>query len=199
MEEVRQNIISFLELLKSSEEIELYNEAGLQHEFAIYLKTKLGKKYRIQLERNVDLILGHKQFTKKEMDIYILDRENDKKYCIELKVPTSHQVPRRMQLSFLDVKFLEELKSVGFSACYLLFTSPNKSFWKATRSKENIYQLFNEPIVEFKSLNKGDVPNFIKDEASGDVIVELQSNHKAEWHDLKLQGDILWRYFLLEI
>ena len=36
------------------EKIEIYNEASIQYELAIYLRGRLGNRYKIQLERNID-------------------------------------------------------------------------------------------------------------------------------------------------
>ena len=64
------NFINHIQLNKS---IELYNEAGLQHELGFYLKRHL-PDYTIQLERNIEAIIGTKEgFCKNEIDIYLTD------------------------------------------------------------------------------------------------------------------------------
>jgi hypothetical protein len=193
-------INNFLEVVKNSD-IELYNEAGFQYELAFYLKEQLGDKFKIQLERNIQDIIGSKDFTKKELDIYLEDLESQEKYCIELKVPNSYQIPRRMQLSLNDVAFLESLVyQAGFKAGYFLFLSPNKSFWNAPRADQNIYKYFNSKNVEFQTLKVEDVPEFIKKDADDKgIVVKLKNKYKEPWLDLKSQGKDYWRYFMITI
>ncbi len=130
----KAHLNSFIKFIKHNDQLELYNEAGLQHELGFFLRTKLAKKYNIQLERNIDSILGTKKgFEKKEIDIFITDGKI--KVAIELKMPINKQIPKRMELTFKDVRFLEQLKSKGFDECYLLFTSNVKSFWESRREQ----------------------------------------------------------------
>ena len=50
--------------------IEIYNEASIQYELAIFLRHRLDDKYNIQLERNIDYFnLDVKNYLKKEMDV----------------------------------------------------------------------------------------------------------------------------------
>ena len=63
---------------------EIYNEAGLQHELALYLRNALPDHY-VRLEYPITRVFRPLQpFRKKEMDIYITDHEG-RKYLIELK------------------------------------------------------------------------------------------------------------------
>jgi hypothetical protein len=154
---VKQQIEKFIGIIKKTD-VELYNEAGLQHELGFYLRSKLGDNWLIQLERNIDAIVGNKKsFIKAEMDIYLKDRGSGDKYCIELKAPNSFQIPNRMFMSFQDVQFLEQLKEAGFKETYFLFVSPNQSYWQSKTAQGNIYRYFNGKEVEFKALYKTDV------------------------------------------
>ena len=117
------------------------------------------------------------------------------KKAIELKMPVNKQIPRRMELTFQDVRFLEQLKDKGFDECYLLFTSNVKSFWDS-RKKLKIYELFNEGL--FQTLEETDVPDFIVNNNKS-AFEKLNGTYKFEWEDLKVQKNKLWRYFLLEL
>lgn len=202
---IEKYIKAFIDLVKKEDSIELYNEAGLQYELAFYLKQQLGGEYLIQLERNINDIITENCICKpikKELDIYILHKETGDKYCIELKVPNSYQIPRRMQLTFEDIQFLECLvEKDGFKNGYLLFTSPNKSFWDAPRAKKNIYNYFNGELAEFKTLTDKDVPDFLKKYGKDKgVIHEINKVYHAEWKHLKFQekeGE--WKYFICDI
>ena len=184
---------NFIRIIQQDDAFEIYNEAGLQHELGFYLKQHLGKSYKIQLERNIEAILGTKKgFEKKEIDIYIT---NDKaKIAIELKVPINKQIPRRMELAFSDVRFLEQLKSEGFNECHFLFASNVKSFWKSKR-EQKIYDFFNDGI--FQTLYKSDVPNFIQ--RSKTAFKKLNKIYHFEWKDLKTQDCKQWKYFILKV
>ena len=140
---------SFLEKLihkfvedAKKKKIHLYNEAGLQFELAFYLKEKLEKKnYKIQLERNIGDVtnVDSTKFIKKEMDIFIQNKETEEKYCIELKLPNKGAYPRRMSQAFKDVKFLEELNHLAkFSGGLLFFTTPLKPFWSGKHNGKGI-------------------------------------------------------------
>jgi len=184
---------NFIIYIQQNPDFELYNEAGLQHELGFYLREHLPKGYKIQLERNIEAILGTKQgFCKKEIDLFITDGNSKK--AIELKMPINKQIPRRMELTFEDVRFLEQLKNNGFDECYLLFTSNVKSFWHSRREKK-IYEYFNDGI--FKTLIPIDVPNFIQ--SSKTAFLKLNKDYHFDWMDLKIQKDKLWRFFLINV
>ena len=184
---------NFIITIQKDNSLELYNEAGLQHELGFYLKQQLGKSYKIQLERNIEAILGTKKgFEKKEIDIYLTNGKV--KIAIELKVPINKQVPRRMELAFGDVRFLEQLKSKGFNECYFLFASHVKSFWHSKR-EQKIYEYFNDGI--FQTLIKEDVPSFIQ--SSSTAFTKLNKTYRFEWKDLKNQQNKQWRYFILNV
>jgi len=199
MNVINKHIIDFINLIKRDQSIELYNEAGFQHELGFYLKQKLSDNYTIQLERNIEAIEGHKKFIKKELDIFIRHNKTNEKYCIEIKTPVNKQIPRIMQKSFQDIKFLEQLKSKGFKECFFIFLSLNKSFWNSPQKPERIYEYFNEPFAEFKTITENDVPPFIKKDAIKGVVVELDGEYEAEWDILRQDNKADWRYFILHL
>lgn len=190
---IEAHLKKFIEFVQQDPIVELYNEAGLQHELGFYLKQHLGSSYKIQLERNIEAIAGSKKgFYKKELDIYISNSKS--KIAIELKVPINKQIPRRMELAFEDVRFLEQLKANGFNECYFLFASNVKSFWKSRR-EQKIYEYFNDGI--FKTLKKTDVPSFIQ--SSKTAFAKLNKTYHFQWKDLKVQNKKQWRYFILKV
>lgn len=80
----------------SENRVELYNEFSLQHEFGLFLRTKL-PGYAVQFERNVAHFAPSKRgFTKRELDIAVFARDKtEMKYAIELKCPRYGQHPDR--------------------------------------------------------------------------------------------------------
>jgi hypothetical protein len=190
---LHDHLNNFIQYLQQNPAVELYNEAGLQHELGFFLRERLPNGYKIQLERNIEAILGTKQgFCKKEIDMFITGGNSKK--AIELKMPINKQIPRRMELTFEDVRFLEQLKNNGFDECYLLFTSNVKSFWDSRR-EQIIYEYFNDGVI--KTLKESDVPPFIQN--SETAFNEMKETYNFEWQDLKVQDNKQWRYFLLEV
>lgn len=190
---LKAHIANFIKTIQQNADIKLYNEAGLQHELGFYLREYLPKENKIQLERNIEAIIGTKEgFYKTEIDLFITNGKE--KIAIELKVPINKQIPKRMELAFKDVRFLEQLKEIGFDECYFLFASNVKSFWKSRR-EQKIYEYFNDGILQ--TLKKTDVPPFIQ--KSKTAFTKMKKAHKFEWRDLKIQEKKQWRYFVLEV
>jgi len=144
----------FVESLNGNE-IELYNEAGLQHELGYFLRTK---KLSVKFEYNVNNIINlTNNLLKKELDLYI--PYNDKKICIELKFPNKGAYPRRMTQSIIDIFFLKQLKSKGFDSGYFFFITDLVNFTKG-REMQDIYSFFRtgKDIAKFQ---KKDIPSFM--------------------------------------
>jgi hypothetical protein len=95
--------------------IEIYNEASIQYELAIYLRGILDNGYKIQLERNIKYFNLYGDYIKKEMDIVIFTPDKKEKQCVELKYPTQGQYPEQMFSACRDIKFLEQLTKSGFN------------------------------------------------------------------------------------
>jgi len=117
--------------LKNNLNLELYSEAGLQHEFAFFLKNAL-PDFIIRLEYPITRVYRpNPGFIKKEMDIYLISPSNEK-YLIELKLPKENcGTPKEMYRAIQDVKFAEELKSHGFKSCFCILITERISFWAA--------------------------------------------------------------------
>lgn len=71
--------------------------------------------YLIQFERNVSYFTPDNKTIKKEIDITIFNEDKSEKYAIELKCPLNGQYPEQMYSFVKDIKFMEKLKSRGFT------------------------------------------------------------------------------------
>lgn len=174
--------------------IHLYNEAGLQFELAFYLKSVLNEKiYKIQLERNIGDVtnVDSTKFIKKEMDIFIQNKETEEKYCIELKLPNKGAYPRRMSQAFKDVKFLEELKHhAEFSGGLLFFITHLELFWCGKHNGKGVYNCFRKAHI-FEKLNSDETPNFIKNKN----VFEIKGCYRFKWEVFMKE----YRYFTVVI
>lgn len=194
-----QKLISgFLANAENDSAFELYNEAGLQYELAIYLRDSIPKTYRIQLERSVYDVFDNPnniKFIKKEMDIFIYRKDHKEQYCIELKFPTKGAYPRRMYQTLEDVKFLEELKNKAhFTQVALLFITNQKRF-RMTKKNNNprIYRLFRTEYC-IEELKNNEVPLFIRD-VKGFKPLDIKGKYKFQWKTYRS----LYHYFIINI
>jgi len=167
--------------------IEIYNEASIQYELAIYLRARLGNKYKIQLEKNIGYFnLYGVDYLKKEMDIVVFTPDKKEKHCIELKFPTQRQHPEQMFSACKDVKFLEQLIKSGFSDSYFMMFADDHLFY-INKGDEGIYKIFrNEKLI------KGEVR---KPTGKKDEILRFEGEYKIEWQTIK---DKL-KYFVIEV
>lgn len=126
-------IENFFKYLKE-ETIEIYNEFSFQHELGIYLRNlDKNKEYKIEFERNIKTVLPLKTYetlikkyesditegkTKREIDIYIENKNTKEQYAIELKFPKNGAYPDQMLKFISDMKFMQILKNVGFTKTY---------------------------------------------------------------------------------
>ena len=87
----------------------IYNEFSLQFELGIFLRNN---GFNVYFEKNVMAEFGKeysKDFIKKEMDLYVIGKDNEK-YAIELKYPTNGAYPKRMFQFLADIQFMESVK-----------------------------------------------------------------------------------------
>ncbi len=159
------------------EKIEIYNEASIQYELAIYLRDCLDNGYKIQLERNIDYFnLYSGNYLKKEMDIVIFTPDKKEKQCIELKFPTQGQYPEQMFSICKDVRFLEQLMNSGFNECYFMMFANDPLFYMS-KGDNGIYKMFrNEKLI------KGEVR---KPTGKKDEVLHIDGEYKIEWRTLK--------------
>lgn len=148
---LRQLIIGFLNYLQNNSNIEIYNEYSLQYELAAYLHSQLnGQGYKVQIERPVQYFfhgINKNATVKHRIDISIYN--SSARYAIELKYPTKGQYPEQMYAFVKDIKFIEELKNLGFNnTC--VFTLVDDPLFTTGRLFNGIYQYFrnnpNTPI-----------------------------------------------------
>lgn len=167
--------------------VEIYNEASIQYELAIYLRNCFGEKYKIQLERNIVYFnLEKANFSKSEMDIVIYTPDRAENYCIELKFPTQGQYPEQMFKACRDIKFLEQLKDSGFKKCYFMMFADDYLFY-SNKGGGEIYKMFRvEKII------RGDVR---KPTGKEDRVLHLDGEYKIEW--ITLRNNL--KYFVIEI
>lgn len=164
------------------EKIEIYNEASVQFELAIYLRNFLSNGNKIQLERNIKYFNFYNgNYLKKEMDIVIFTQDKKERQCIELKFPTQGQYPEQMFSACKDVKFLEQLVKSGFNKCYFMMFAINPLFYTNRSSDSGIYKMFrSEKII------KGEVRKPTR--KNGKVIdetLDIDGEYKIDWRILK--------------
>lgn len=186
MLEIRQLIEDFF-LCVQSNDIEIYNEFSLQHELGIFLRKKL-PVYRIQFERNVSYFTPDNKTIKREIDITIFNEDKSEKYAIELKCPLNGQYPEQMYSFVKDIKFMEELKSRGFTKTATVTLVSDRPFYEG-HNNEGIYKFFREERSVYGSIYK---PTGVgKKEDS----ITLSGRYDFIWQDLS-EGR---KYYIIEI
>ena len=115
---IKQCIEDFLKKNLNTEYI--YNEFSLQFELGIFLRNN---GFNVYFEKNVMAEFGKeysKDFIKKEMDLYVIGKDNEK-YAIELKYPTNGAYPKRMFQFLADIQFMESVKkNLSFTKTFCL-------------------------------------------------------------------------------
>ena len=166
---------------------EIYNEASVQYELAIFLREKL-PNYKIQLERNVKFFnLEKKNFVKKEIDIVLFNNSQTRKFAIEIKFLVNGETPIQMFHFCKDVKFLEQLKDAGFTDNFFLALTPHRNFWSGEGKKGTIYEKFRKEKELY-----GEIQNNIGD--STEKVI-LKDRHKINW--LSVNDTV--RYFVMRV
>ncbi|MDD3051642.1 MAG: hypothetical protein PHR06_10920 [Candidatus Cloacimonetes bacterium] len=183
------DINRFFEMIKK-ENIELYNESGLQHELALYLRYE--KNYDVKLEYPVSRLFpdNYADLVKRELDILI--KIEDKYHVIELKMPKNQNAgtPNAMYNIIKDVKFLEQLSQRdNFSDCYSIIVTSNTAFWN-NNNNNLIYTLFGTNDVTIESIQTEQLPPFLQRRGG----IELDRQYKASWNNY---SD--WRYYIMKI
>jgi len=184
---INKLIPEFIKLIEEKK-IELYNEAGIQFELAIFLREKLSSNYKIELERNLNKFNPPKNanFKKKEIDIVIYNEK--KKLAIELKCPTNGQYPEQMFSFAKDINFLEELNVIGFKKNLFITFAKDKLFWIDKGEKGKIYYQFRKQ----KKLGG----RIQKPTGKSTMFIHLKKSYSINWIEIK---NTEWRYFLVEV
>ena len=182
-----QSLIHDFVIKIKNNEIEIYNEASIQYELAIFLRQEL-KDYHIQLERNISYFnLNKRQFEKKEIDLIIFNKDKSVKTAIELKFPKNGQYPEQMFSFCKDIRFLEQLRDNGFQNNLFVAFADDRNFWSEKGEEGTIYYKFRN----LKNLDK----QIVKPTGKRDKIIELTGEYKINWGDIK---DSL-KFFIVKI
>ena len=167
--------------------IEIYNEFSLQHELGAYLSNML-PSYKVQFERNVSYFFNQKHTVKKEIDIVVFSQDGKEKYAIEIKCPLNGQYPEQMYAFVKDLKFMEELKHLGFNRTYSLVLVSDRPFYRG----DNITSIYKYFRKEFRLFGKIYKPT---GETKNDECIELIGDYQFEWQSL----DSNRKYYMIEI
>lgn len=188
--EVLLDLRKFVEdffMYAQANKVEIYNEFSLQHELGIFLRETISG-YRIQFERNVSYFTTDTKTIKKEIDITIFNEEKSERYAIELKCPLNGQYPEQMYSFVKDIKFMEELKSRGFTKTATVTLVSDRPFYEG-RNNEGIYKFFREAYCVYGSIFKPTGVGKNKD------YITLSGRYDFIWQDLS-EGR---KYYIIEI
>ena len=181
------NLVSDFFQVIIDEQIEIYNEFSLQHELGIYLRNRI-PEYKVQFERNISYFSNENNTIKKEIDISIFSSDMHEKYAIELKCPLNGQYPEQMYSFVKDIKFLEELKTRGFTknCCVVLVAA--KPFYDGI-NENGIYKYFRKEHSVYGEVFK---PTGINKEKESIII---SGKYDFIWQNL----DEKRKYYIIEI
>jgi len=153
--ELYNSIIEFFHYIYNND-IELINEASLQMELGIFLRNKF-PEYKIQLEKNVGTIISNGQLLdkkkikhKKEMDIFIEDKESNK-YVIELKFPPGKS--RKADEIKKDIDFLYQLiEKADFAEGFFILISWHDKYFKPNLLKKLGFSDFTKNSIKIQDI-----------------------------------------------
>lgn len=215
--DLKQLIVEFVEEVRASSHVELYNTAGLRHELAVFLRHKLPRdKYGLQLEREVEAVAmhpGETTFVQENIGIYLFNVAGEEQYGIQIQVAPGLADPNDFYKMAESVKFLEQLTEDGFQEGCFLFASPNPALWSDPDAGFGHYfPGENQPLVgslrpngKFAACGPGeDSVNLNAGLPPGDdaFLFRLRKNYPITWLDLQpaKQGDAkAWKCFLLQV
>lgn len=164
----------------------IYNEFSLQHELGIFLRNIVPKPYKVEFERNVRFFYPGKQCVKSEIDIVIYHPDFNERYAIELKYPKNGQHPESMFSFIKDIKFMEQVKELGFKEAYSVTYVEDKLFYQGP-TKQGIYAFFREGKIINGEIRK---PTGKKDE-----VHIINGHYQIDWSPLANGSN----YYLLEL
>lgn len=120
----------------------LYNEASLQHELAVFLRQHLPDGWCLYFERPAASFRpAATRLVKKEIDLALTDPTGDTVIAVELKCPRQGQHPEQMFKACQDLLFLEQLVAAGFAGGVFVMHVRDPLFY-ASGSREGIYAHF---------------------------------------------------------
>ncbi|MEG0165556.1 hypothetical protein [Anaerorhabdus sp.] len=162
--------------------VEIYNEASLQYELGIYLRSNIND-FSIQFERNTKYF-GEDKCVKHEIDLVIFNKF--KKYAIELKFSKNGQIPETIYSCIKDIEFMEELKKRGFDKTYCITLIEQPHFYLG-KKRDGIYFFFRDNIPIHGKIRK---PTGKTNET-----LLIEGYYKATW----CGENGIRRYYLIEI
>ncbi len=175
--ELCQHIEQFFRAI-ARQEIEIYNEFSLQHEFGLFLRTRMEDgKIKIQFERPTSFFGISGRLTKKEIDLACFRSPNEPLAAVEFKFPRAGQVPIQMFKFCQDVAFLEELvlKEQRFGCGVAVMTANNRDFYQGDRHQPGtIYSIFRDGAAMRGTIEK---PT-----GTEEPPVTLLSEYNINWH-----------------
>ena len=182
---IKEIINNFWEY-KNTNNIEIYNEFSFQHELGIYLRNKLSN-YKIQFERNITFFYSDAKNTiKHEIDIVIYKQDLSEMYAIELKYPRNGKYPEEMFSFIKDIKFMEEVKELGFNKTFTMTFVEDSKFYQG-KIAADIYSFFRG--------NKTIHGQITKPTGKKDRCINLNGQYKIEWQQLEGKR----KYYILEL
>lgn len=152
-----------------------YNEAAMQFEMAVFLRSVLPNTWRVEFERPISQFVPHApRLTKKEIDLVVASSDMASRYAIELKCPRQGQYPEQMFKACQDIAFLEELVEQGFNGGLFAFHATDPGFSSDGR-KDAIYRFFRDgkPI-------QGEI---VKPTGKRDSSVTIRGEYLLTWQD----------------
>lgn len=122
--------------------LDIYNEFSLQHELGIFLRQELSE-YKVQFERNVSFFYQRADTIKQEIDIVIYNDRLRERYAIELKHPLNGQYPEQMYAFVKDIRFMEQLRELGFTQTFAVTLVNHRAFYTGANNT-GIYRYFRK-------------------------------------------------------
>lgn len=215
----------FFKYLKDNE-YDIYNEDSFKFELGIFLRSiDFNRKYKIEFERNVKCVLDSEQYlgfnkkyakkTKKEIDIYIYEKNSKYKYAIELKYPKNGAFPNEMYECVKDIKFMQILKNYKFTKTYCitlvgLDDNLNKHynpelFYKGFYKSSHIFKYFRMEDADGKIIPPSTLTDkvFIDEEKHPNKFIDLGDfSDIIEWKRISENDNYFIqqaRYYIIEI
>ena len=179
-------INDFFKFIKKND-IEIYNEFSMQHELGIFLRGNL-PNYKVQFERNVSYFNIDKSTIKKEIDIVVFSEDKKEKYAIELKCPFNGQYPEQLYSFVKDIKFMEQLKELGFDRTFCVSIVSSRPFYQGN-DNYGVYKFFREEFSVYGNIYKP------TGEDKNKKSILLNGSYNFTWQDLDEQK----KYYIITI
>ena len=206
--DLKEHLDDFIKNLKKGEyKDKIYNEYSLQFELGYYLRDK---GYNVFVEKNIE-----GEHIKHRTDLFIEDKNNNKKYAIELKYPTNTNgaYPQEMYEFIKEIKFMEEFVDMDSdnNYAYCLTLVDDDKFYSSTGKKitdndtKPYYECFRVSEDSKIIINSGNY-NRPTGKKKGEYSFKLGKTYETEWKnfsddkaDNKTDDNDNIRYYLISI